>query len=124
MVLFLCCSYIKIGRNLKGLGHEMNIFLMSLKLNQYLSLHAQLVYTFLGCLFQEKYKRKVSACFFETLTNSKYCSGSRIRISVHLSSLSLADFFFASLLLVDFLQCTRTQAAFSKHSQDQIAVVG
>ncbi len=66
MVLFLCCSYIKIGRNwifiestqksllylnrlkrhtscsehvpgiiLKGLGHEMNIFLMSLKLNQY-----------------------------------------------------------------------------------------
>jgi hypothetical protein len=54
------------------------------KITSVLSGHAQIVFKFLACLFENNYE--VSVCFFETLTN--FCSG------------------FPCLSLVNFLLCS------------------
>jgi hypothetical protein len=51
---------------------------------------AQMVFEFLVCLLKEKCKYKISACFFETLTDSKDCSESRIKMFL-LSCLPLVE---------------------------------
>ncbi len=43
---------------------------------------ALLVFKFLGCLVEDKNKRKDFACFFENPTNFKDWSASRVKISV------------------------------------------
>ncbi len=68
------------------------IFLKAFKIISVLFLHAQTVFKLLVCHFKEKKRWKVSAFFFTN--NSKYCSGSRIRFSIHP--------IFSFLLLVDF----------------------
>ncbi len=47
----------------KELGHQMNIFLKAYEIKSIIHVHAQMVFTFLACLVQEKNKYK--ACLFE-----------------------------------------------------------
>jgi hypothetical protein len=49
---------VQIGRCLKGLGHEMNIFLKAYKNESALHVYAPLVFKILGCLVEMKNKYK------------------------------------------------------------------
>ncbi len=58
-------------RRLKGLGHEMNIFLEADKYKSVVSVHAHMVFLFLAAL-------KFLLASKKTLTNYKNCSETRI----------------------------------------------
>jgi hypothetical protein len=70
---------------LKGMRHQMNIFLKACKKN----------FKFSACFVQEKNEYNVSACFFNSTSYFKNCSGASKFCSG-----------FPSLSLVHFLQCT------------------
>jgi hypothetical protein len=54
---------------LKGLCNEMNNFFEGLQSHISMSVYAPIVLKLFCCLFMEKIKDKVLACFCETLTN-------------------------------------------------------
>ncbi len=93
------------NKALKGLGHEMDIFLKSSKIKTGTFFTCANGFLNFCCAFS---KRKINGKFLlaslKTLSDSENCSKIRIRI---LSSFSSWLFVAcASLLLVDFLQCT------------------
>jgi hypothetical protein len=63
---------------LKGMDHEMNIFLKAYKTESVVYVHALLVLKFLGCLVEEK----IFHASMKTLTISKDCYENHIIISV------------------------------------------
>jgi hypothetical protein len=52
-------------KTLKGLCHQLNIFLDAHAIKSVLSVHAQMVFKFLACLVQEKNYFEVFDSFFE-----------------------------------------------------------
>jgi hypothetical protein len=72
--LFLHVPFLLFFDILKGLGNQMNIFIRPTQLHPYISVHVQMVFTFLAVV-KKKNKFKVSACFF---ASSKYYSESPI----------------------------------------------
>jgi hypothetical protein len=65
---------------LKGRDHQINIFFKAYKSKLVLSVHAQMVLKF--GLLKRKLKIKFLLASFKTITNSKDCSESCIRISI------------------------------------------
>jgi hypothetical protein len=77
-----------------------------------LSVHEEVISKFTGCLFKEQNKY-VSACFLENMFQEP-----RQNCCPSISSLPLVVSVFASLLLVNFLQCiynSRLTERFSDH---------
>ncbi len=122
MTCLLCSSH------LKGLGHEMNTFKSVLSLLQIRKRVSQFQPAFL----KRKLNLKVLLASLKTLNNSKFCSGSRSRISVQLF---LVNFRLCFSAIRRFSPCCRyqsrfpehylgSQAASCKHTQVQIFAVG
>jgi len=55
-------------------------FLKALKIKSVLSVYALMVFKFFGIFNVLKSTSKIPSCFFQNLTNSRYFTGSRIRI--------------------------------------------
>ncbi len=93
------------NKTLKGLGHEMDIILKSSKFKT--GTFFTCANDFLNFCFAFS-KRKINGKFLlaslKTLSDSENCSKIRIRTLSSFSSWLFVA--FASLLLVDFLQCT------------------
>jgi hypothetical protein len=89
------------------LGSPEKIFLKDFKIKSELSAHV--VFNFLACLVKEKIKYQfLLGSLTTTLTNSKDCSESRVKISVSAFLLSL----------IHFLQCTVDSWPISEQFQD------
>ncbi len=90
--------------SLKGQGHGMKYFLRPLKLNQYFLEMLEQLLIFERCLLKKNINRKFMLAFLKKLIYFKYCSGSRIWISLRLffsaidqfSSLALCFWFIFS----------------------------
>jgi hypothetical protein len=85
-------------KSLKGLSHEirdwitqMNLILKVYKIKSVLSLYAQLVFKFLGCLIEENIKCK----------DSETCTKSRVHISLQLPFSAIGRIFSSDHLALD-----------------------
>ncbi len=105
-------------------------FFLSASKIKSLLLHVQTDLQFLGWLFKEKNKRKVSACFFEIIVIINIAPEAVTEFLFSFSSLQLVDFCLCFSAIGWFIQgmyhshliekYSGSQAASCKHSQGQI----